>query len=444
MRTSAALLLSLLLAPAASLAATGELITDTPPPETQGTAIPEGKATIVIEQDALGGTLGSWLLSMPDHTKQEGSGASQTLTDVPSGNYIVYGILPSGTLSTIRVYRNGVQENFFERQQTPFALYPGETVKISIHYHLDRTGVIAVQSDPPGTAFTLTGPDGLSRTGVTPQTFEDMPEGQYKVQYESFAQGCNKPAPKASQLLEDGRISFDVTFECEAATKVRERLGVESKKYLTIVADGKDVQLQDVLQKDWFSSYVFEAAKRDILSGYRDAQGNPTGTFGPGNSVTVAELAKIAHRMAGIGEESFKNTPPKNPAGAGQWFSAFLASSENRGWIIYAGATIDPVRPATRGEVLVTLMQAFDVPLKWQKGNVFTDVPVMHPFAAAIETAAHDEVIAGRSNADGTSTGRFDPDAPITRAEIAKVITTMLDTYKSPTSLRNAAGREEE
>ena len=89
-------------------------------------------------------------------------------------------------------------------------------------------------------------------------------------------------------------------------------------------------------------------------------------------------------------------------------------------------------------------MQAFDVSLQWQKGNVFKDVPVTHPYAAAIETAARDKVIAGRTDESGASTGMFDPNASITRAEIAKIITTILDTYKSPTSLRNAAAREQD
>ncbi len=443
MRASALFFLSLLLGPAASFAQSGDVATE--PPADEGIiVIPEGKGTIIVEQDALGGTLGSWILSTPDHTQQTGNAATQTLSDIPSGNYIIYATLPSGTVSTIRIYKNDVLDKFYERQQTPFAVYPGDVIRISIHYHLDKTGIIAVQSDPPGTAFTLVGPDNITREGVTPQTFEDMPEGQYKVQYEAFADDCVKPAPKASQLIEDGRISFDLMFDCDSATKVRDRLGKDSKKYLTIVVDGEEVQLQDVLQKDWFSNYVFEAAKRDILSGYRDASGNLTGLFGPANSVTVAELSKIAHRMAGISEESFKYTAPRNPAAANQWFSAFIASSENRGWIIFAEGTIDPIRPATRGEVLATLMQAFDVPLKWQKGNVFKDVPVSHPYAAAIETAANDGVIAGRKDADGKSTGIFDPNAPITRAEIAKVITTILDTYKSPTSTRNAAANQDE
>lgn len=445
MRTLSATLLSALLIPAASFAASGDLAGDPPTApaiEEEATAIPQGTATLVIEQASAGDAQGSWMLSFPDHTQRTGTAASETLGEVPSGNYVIYANLPSGAVSTIRIYKNGVLDKSLDRQQTPLSVYPGDVIRIAINYRLDKVGTVSVQSDPAGTVFTLTGPDNLTLGGVTPQTYEDLPEGQYKVQYESFGEGCVKPAPKADQLVDGGRAAFTITFACDAATKARERQGKDTQKYLTIVADGKEVQLQDVLQKDWFSTYVFEAAKRGILSGYRDASGALTGTFGPANSVTVAELTKIAHRMAGLSEEAFLTTAPKNGSGANQWFSPFLASSESRGWIIYADGRIDPVRPATRGEVLVTLMQAFEVPLAWQKGNVFTDVPVTHAYAAAIETAAKAEVIAGRTDQDGTSTGMFDPEASITRAEIAKIITTMLSTYKSPTTLRNAAGRQ--
>ncbi len=439
-------LLSLILLPAVSFAQSGETVTETTPIDTgEAIVIPEGKGTVVIEQAALGGALGSWLLSYPDHTQRTGTAEAETLADIPSGNYVIYANLPSGSITTMRIYKNGVLDKSYDsRQQSPFSVYPGDTIRITLNYKLAKTGTVSVQSDPEGTVFTLTGPDGLTFSDVTPKSYEGLPEGQYKLQYESFGDGCVKPAPKAGQLVEKGRVSFDIFFDCDTANKVRERQGKESKKYLTIVADGENVQLQDVLQSDWFSTYVFEAARRNILSGYRDEAGNLTGTFGPGNSVTVAELSKIAHRMSGLSEEAFKTSAPKNPAGAGQWFSAFFASSESRAWLIYADGTIDPARPATRGEVVVTLMQAFDVPLKWQKGNVFTDVPVSHRFAAAIETAANDDVVAGRKDAAGASTGTFDPEAPITRAEIAKIITTILDTYKSPTTLRNAANREED
>lgn len=437
MRASA-LLLSLLLVPAVSFAQSGEVVTDVP---TEPTVIPSGTATITIEQTAVSGAMGSWTVSLPDHTQRSGSGATHTLADGPSGNYVVYANLPSGAKATIRVYKNGVLDKLVERQQAPVAVYPGDAIRVSIHYHMNKTGSIAVQSDPDGTAFVLSGPNDVVREGVTPASFQDMPEGQYKVQYESFAQGCVKPAPKAGQLVKDARLSFSVTFDCDAATKVRERTKKDAQKYLTIVADGEQVQLQDVLQKDWFATYVFEAAKRNILAGYRDAEGKLTGLFGPGNDVTVAELAKIAHRLSGLSEEAFATVAPMNPAGAGSWFSPFLASAERRGWVIFADGTIEAGRPATRGEVVVTLLQAFDVPLKWQKGNVFTDVPVSYKYAAAIETAAGDKIVGGRTDDDGESTGFFDPEAPITRAEISKIITTILSTYTSPTSIRNAAGR---
>lgn len=439
-----ALALTLLFAPIATFAQSSGDILDASSSSASSSvsSIAAGTATVTIEQTAIRGVNGSWILALPDQTQRTGNGDTETLVDVPSGNYVVYATLPSGMKSTIRIYRNDVLDQFYERQQTPLVIQPGENVRIAIHYHLDRTGIVSVKSDPSGTLFTLTGPDGLSYTGTTPAVYEDLPEGQYKVQYESFSDGCVKPAPKASQLVEDGRISFDIRFECDAATKARARLSKESAKYLTIIADGSEVQLRDVLQSDWFATYVFEAAKRNILSGYRTDAGVLTGTFGPGNNVTIAELSKIAHRMAGLSEEPFLNVAPRNASGANQWFSPFIASSENRGWVIYGNPVLDPTRPATRAEVVVTLLQAFDVGLRWQKGNVFHDVPVTHPYAAAIETAAQDGIIAGRSDEKGNNTGIFDPEAAITRAEIAKIITTMLTTYKSPTALRNAASRE--
>lgn len=437
----ALLFASLLLAPAVSFADSGDVVTDAVPAE-ESTAIPEGTGLIIIEQASAGGVLGSWLLSLPDHTQRNGSSTSETLSDIPSGNYILYANLPSGAVSTIRIYKNGVLDKSFDRQQTPFSLYPNEVLRISINYRLEKTGTVSVQSDPPGTNFVLTGPDGMVRTGTTPAAYAGIPQGQYKLQYDAFGEGCGKPAPKADQLVEDGRVTFAVTFSCDAATKARERANKDTTKYLTINADGQEVMLQDVLQKDWYATFVFDAAKRGILSGYRDETGAPTGTFGPGNNVTVSELLKIAHRMAGISEEPFLHSPPKNGSGAGYWFSPFLASAENRAWIIYADGTIDPVRPATRAEVVVTLMQAFDVGLRWQKGNVFADVPVAHPYAAAIETAASEGIVSGRTDDAGAATGLFDPEAPITRAEIAKIITTMLAKHKAPATLRNAANRQ--
>jgi hypothetical protein len=50
----------------------------------------------------------------------------------------------------------------------------------------------------------------------------------------------------------------------------------------------------DVSDEAWYAPYVTSLAEWGIVSGYRDASGNTTGQFGPGNSVTVAEVLKMA------------------------------------------------------------------------------------------------------------------------------------------------------
>lgn len=199
---------------------------------------------------------------------------------------------------------------------------------------------------------------------------------------------------------------------------------------LVITVDGSPLPLADVPRAAWFAPYVREAAARGIIGGYRDEAGTPTGMFGPGDNVTVAELAKLAVTGAGIAPASCA-TPSRNPAAQGAWFAGVLACAEARAWTLFADATIDPLRPATRAEVLVTLLQAYGAtvaPLPAGE-QPFTDVSPATQFAAAIAKAKQDGIVSGYSTADGTPTGAFGPTAPVTRAEAAKITVLSLQTY---------------
>ena len=81
--------------------------------------------------------------------------------------------------------------------------------------------------------------------------------------------------------------------------------------------------------------------------------------------------------------------------------------------------------------MVVTIVQALNVPVRWQTGGVFTDVTVHTRHAAAIETAAGDGIVSGRKKEDGIDAGLFDPDAPIKRAELAKVIDLAVQKYRT-------------
>jgi hypothetical protein len=401
---------------------------------------PTGFGTITIEQknSSLQQALGSWTLLTPYHHNGSGSLATQTLTNMPAGTYTLIMAPPNGVTTSIRTYHNNNEQvDYVQRPQITFKLVDGEVLRIVANYSLTRTGDISIQSDPPGIEFSLSGPDDIREKGETPASFTGYPVGQYSLKFGTL-EGCPLPAPQSSELKEDGRASFSVTFSCKSADKIRERVETKSDKYVVVTIDGVDVQLRDVPQDSWFSTYVFDVARRGVLSGYKDEAGKPSGEFGPGNPVTVAELAKVAHRLAGVGEEGFNGKNPENGLALGQWFSPFIASAEARGWTLYKDATVDPLRNVTRAEVMVTLLQVMDVPLEWQKGDLFNDVTVRTRFASAIETAARDGVIEGLTDEDGKPLHTFNPEGAINRAELSKILTKVFEIYQRKSSAQSS------
>lgn len=394
-----------------------------------------GVGTITIDQKNSSALqiFGTWTLLTANAEEQKNTNETTVLSNLPTGTYTLFVTPPEGFRTSIRTYHGLEQIDYVQRPQITIKLQNGEDIRIAINYSLTRTGTVSVQSDPPGLDFTLKGPNQLLETGKTPMAYTNTPEGVYSLQFGTL-EGCNIPAQLSQELVTDSRITFDVTLACKAADKLRDRQGSVGDNYVVISVDGTNVQLRDVPQNAWFSTYIFNAARRGVLSGYKDATGKPTGEFGPANPVTVAELAKIAHRLVGLGEESFSGKNPENNQALGQWFSPFIASAENRGWTIYKDATINPLRPVTRGEVIVTLLQVMDVPLEWQKGNLFTDVTVRTRYANAIETAARDNIIDGIKSDDGTALHTFNPEGAINRAELAKVINKIFEVYMEKSS----------
>lgn len=401
-----------------------------------------GFGTVSIEQknSSQQQALGKWTLLTPYFHNGSGSLAIQTLANMPAGTYTLIMTPPSGVTTSIRTYHGTEQLDYVQRPQITFKLADGETLRIVVNYSLTRTGDISIQSDPAGVEYSLVGPDGIKESGKTPGAFVGYPVGQYSLQFGTL-EGCPVPPRKSSQLLEGGRASFDVTFSCKGADKIRKHEETKADKFVLISVDGVDIQLRDVPQNVWFSSYIFDVARRGVLSGYKDESGKPTGKFGPGNPVTIGELAKIAHRLKGIGEENFIGKNPENPQASGQWFSPFIASAETRGWTLYKDATVDPLRSATRAEVMVTLLQVMNVPLEWQKGDLFSDVTVRTRFASAIETAARDGVVEGLKDEDGKPLHIFDPEGPINRAELAKIINKIFDVYMGKNASSQASSR---
>ena len=385
-----------------------------------GDTIEEGFGTITIAQEgATKDVLGSWTLLRPDSSqvtlnKKELYESGST----PSGNYTLLIEKAQGTSVTVTFKKNGAIVSQNSTPKVSFALSNGDQVLIQASYTYTRTGIVSVTSDPLGVDFTLVGPNGITLEGVTPESLESVPEGLYSVTYYPPS-SCTQPKSKSDQLVKDSRISFHIAFSCPALFNQE-----EYEKQLTnvTITDGnRTVILTDVPIGSWFATYVHTVAKTGIMSGYKDENGNLTGEFGPSDSVSLAQLAKVAHEVAGIDEQEMGGEA-SNTRARGTWFETYYNSAEQRSWQAYRNEHEDPARPATRSEVIATILQALDAPRLWPKGQIFTDIQPDTPYAACIETAAADGII----SSDEAS---FRPDAPVNRAELAKMIALAIGQY---------------
>ncbi|MDD4287292.1 MAG: S-layer homology domain-containing protein [Candidatus Peribacteraceae bacterium] len=227
-------------------------------------------------------------------------------------------------------------------------------------------------------------------------------------------------------VRESGSEVFPSTGQGSSTSRQSE--SEEDPTYLTARVDGVPVVFRDVPKVEWFAPYVREVTEQGIVSGYREADGTLKGLFGPADSLTIEQLAKIAVHVSQVDLLACGSTL-KNAMAKGTWSESFVRCAEQRGWAVFADGSVDVRRLARRSEVVATLLQALGVKIEPRTGGIFTDIDGSVEFAAAIEMAAKAGVVAGDSDAQGNATGTFRPLDPVNRAEVAKIITMALQVY---------------
>jgi hypothetical protein len=217
--------------------------------------------------------------------------------------------------------------------------------------------------------------------------------------------------------------------ELDGAGRLEDLRDERIAQFVSVMIDGSLVALHDVPRTAWFAPYVREIAERGIVSGYRDESGQPTGAFGPADNVTIEQMAKVMLYASGLDAQSCSGVP-LNATASGSWSAQFVACAEKIQWSVYADGSVDVHRPATRSEVIATLLQAFKVTPEARTGDTFTDVTLTTLFGASIEQAKRDGIVSGYTDDDGTPTNTFGPEDPVTRAEFAKIVTLGMQVYK--------------
>lgn len=398
-------------------------------------AVTQSATSITVTQIPLEGfeqLYGNWVLLKPDGKTTATNAATHSYEGTPAGNYLLNVLPPSGMAATVTLTFNG-ETAFIDKPQAAFQLKDGDTVTLTIHYQLTLFGKVGVDTDPPGFPFTLTGPDGAVYTGTSPGFYDPMPVGLYSVTFDPI-EGCTTPSPKSGRLVKDGRVSLSVELACANLPQLnQQQLKERESQFVKAIIDGKPVIFDDVPVGQWFTASVRRVLDAKVMSGYRDAAGIPTGKFGPSDHVTLAELAKIVQRLASI-DETKGTGVPENAAARGTWFASFVASAENEGWLVFLNRSVDPLRPATRAEVVATFLQALNVKRDWPTGAMFDDVSRGVPYADCIETAATRGLVGGYTDENGKPTGLFGPADPVTRASMAKMIAIAMDLFLEDTA----------
>lgn len=384
---------------------------------------------ITIEQISSSEILGSWTLAGPSDWTERGDGGAKTIDTVTAGTYTLLVRPPTGATVRLQLLKNGEVTDTADVGQLTFTLTE-ESAKVLIFYSFTLVGTVGAASDPAGLEFTITGPNGYTEEAVTPWSWTTAPQGQYSLKFK-VPDGCTPPSAQGQRLQAGERISFSITLDCEAADKMRagiQRAGeqrTQQRAEETAAALSASV-FTDVPRDAWFAPYIWRVNQRSLMAGYKNADGSLTGIFGPDRPVSVAELIVIAQRAGSHTVDS--SLTPRSRVAMGQWFAASYAAAEAGGWFITFDDDADPTRAATRSEVVMTLLQALDVPLYWPRGDMYDDVRASTPNAMAIETMARLGAIgAERENGRLPS---FRPGDNVNRAEMSKMLILLLDVLE--------------
>lgn len=192
--------------------------------------------------------------------------------------------------------------------------------------------------------------------------------------------------------------------------------------------DGKPTVLKDVELTSWYGPYVRDVAEANIVTGYKDASGQLTGLFGPADSITLAQLAKIALLASGTPVAECPKSA-LNELAQDTWADSYIACAELLRWSAFVDTTRDPNQTASRAEVAVTIMEAFERTYLPATGDIFTDVSTTYLYRDPIETAFRDGIITGYKDEDGKATNLFGPENAINRAEVAKIVSLAMQIY---------------
>ena len=172
----------------------------------------------------------------------------------------------------------------------------------------------------------------------------------------------------------------------------------------------------DVLDTHWAHPYIEDVTEKGIMNGVDDKN------FAPEDAMTRAMFVTVLARLSGdtlTEQTSFSDVP------AGQWYSAAVSWAAENGIVLgYPDGTFAPDKAVSREDAMTLLVRFAG----WKALTLPEGGELTYADAASIQDYAKEAVAAATAAGilTGYPDGTFLPQKSITRAEAAKILSTLM------------------
>ncbi|MDO5036785.1 MAG: amidohydrolase family protein [Tissierellia bacterium] len=168
------------------------------------------------------------------------------------------------------------------------------------------------------------------------------------------------------------------------------------------------------IKDHWAEKEIMALSDLEILRGYADM------TYRPEKKLTRAEFVAIINRTLGLSKEAPVNF---SDVKTGDWFYKDLALAMDKGYIKgYPDGTFQAKRFISREEAVTVIVRAFDLKGMDKEAPVFKD-------QAKVKAYAQEplKIVSAEGYIGGYPDGEFKPQNFISRAEVAKIISKLME-----------------
>jgi fibronectin type 3 domain-containing protein len=162
----------------------------------------------------------------------------------------------------------------------------------------------------------------------------------------------------------------------------------------------------------WAKAYIERLAAKGIVDGSK-------ANFNPNKPITRAEAVKVIILSAGL-ESAECDSEIFPDLGENDWFCGVATRAYKEGYLKGENGQLQPNKPITRAQAIKLVLMAKEIAVDTEVESSFPDVADTDWFAGYVMKAKKLGIMEGKKMDDGTY--KFDPNSPITRAELIKII----------------------